>query len=82
MGKPRNRLEDQRERMKALTEELVGVKEKRSDSEITEKREELLQEDARLTSTVGYAEHELRQHEWDLASTIGQGGGGQGQRVQ
>ena len=75
-----NRLEDRQERVRSPTEELVGVKEKHFGP--IERRKELWREDARSTSAVGHVESELRQHEWDLASPIGQGGGGQGQRVQ
>ncbi|KAL5530813.1 SMC3 [Sanghuangporus sanghuang] len=62
------RLEDRRGKGKELTEELSKVKEKHA--ELLEKRKELWREDARLTSTVGHAENELRQHERDLASMM------------
>ena len=62
------RLEDRRERVRTIGEELTGIKEKHS--ELVEKRKELWREDARLTNTVTHAENELRQHERDLASMM------------
>ena len=54
--------------MRLISEELTKVKEKHS--ELLERRKELWREDARLTSTTGHAENELRQHERDLASMM------------
>lgn len=62
------RLEDRRDRVRSISEELTKVKEKHS--ELLERRKELWREDARLTSTTGHAENELRQHERDLASMM------------
>ncbi|KAH8102754.1 hypothetical protein DFH11DRAFT_1659775 [Phellopilus nigrolimitatus] len=67
-GRVRNWLEDRRERVRQITEELSGIKEKYA--ELLEKRKELWGEDARLTNTVGYARNELRQHERDLGSMM------------
>ena len=63
-----NCLEERREWVKALTEDLAGVKEKHF--EPIERRKDLWREDAGLTSTIGHAENELRQHERDLVSTV------------
>ncbi|EJD00759.1 structural maintenance of chromosome protein 3 [Fomitiporia mediterranea MF3/22] len=62
------RLEDRRDKGRELSEELSKVKDKHA--ELLEKRKELWREDARLTSTTGHAENELRQHERDLASMM------------
>ncbi|KAI5116767.1 hypothetical protein M0805_004984 [Coniferiporia weirii] len=62
------RLEDRRERVRQISDELAGVREKHA--ELLEKRKELWREDARLTNTAGHAENELRQHERDLASMM------------
>lgn len=63
-----NKLEDRRERVRQISDELSEVKGKHS--ELVEKRKELWREDARLTNTVGHAENELRQHERELASMM------------
>ena len=54
--------------MKALTEELAGVKEKHL--KLIERRKERWREDERLTSAFVRTENELRQHERDLASMM------------
>ncbi len=62
------RLEDRREKTKEIGDELAGVKEKHA--ELVERRKELWREDARLTSTVGNAEDELRTAERNLAGMM------------
>ena len=62
------RLEDRREKVKQLADELTAVKDKHG--ELVEKRKELWREDARLANTVGHAENELRSAERNLASMM------------
>lgn len=62
------RLEDRREKTKEIVDELASVKEKHA--ELVERRKELWREDARLTSTVGNAEDELRTAERNLAGMM------------